>query len=141
MICDCIFTTGEVPRVTSFEKPDARLLEEHQGVKSVDPVRDDQSLAVLSGDDLLLICGCCHSGIVNTMELVKAQFGRYPSIVAGGLHMESADDGRIAATVDALKAAGVKKLIPGHCSGKKIGAAAAAAGIEVVPLHAGMRII
>ncbi len=141
MICDCIYTTGEVPRVTAFEKPDARLMEEHKGAMNVDPVKDDQSLVALSGDDLLLICGCCHSGIVNTMELVKAQFGRYPSIIVGGLHMESADSERINATVNAFRAAGVKKVIPGHCSGKKIEEAVAAAGIEVVPLHAGMRIL
>jgi 7,8-dihydropterin-6-yl-methyl-4-(beta-D-ribofuranosyl)aminobenzene 5'-phosphate synthase len=141
MICDCIFTTGEVPRVTAFEKPDGRLLVEHKGVLSVDPVRDDQSLVVRSGEDLMLICGCCHSGVVNTMELVKTQLGRYPSVIAGGLHLENADDSRIKATVDAFRSAGVRKLVPGHCSGKKIGEAAAAAGIEVVPLHAGMRLL
>jgi 7,8-dihydropterin-6-yl-methyl-4-(beta-D-ribofuranosyl)aminobenzene 5'-phosphate synthase len=55
--------------------------------------------------------------------------------------MEKADDGRIARTVEAFRTAGVKKIIPGHCSGKKIAEAAAAAGIEVVPLHAGMQLI
>lgn len=141
MICDSIFTTGEVPRVTPFERPDGLLMEAHKGARCVDPVRDDQSLVVLTGKDLVLVCGCCHAGIVNTMELVRAQFGRYPSIVAGGLHMEKADEGRIRATVDALRSAGVRKLVPGHCSGKRIGEAAAAAGIEVLPLHAGMRLI
>jgi metal-dependent hydrolase (beta-lactamase superfamily II) len=43
--------------------------------------------------------------------------------------------------VEAFRAAGVKKLIPGHCSGKRIGEAAAAAGLEVVLLHAGMQLV
>jgi len=141
MLCDTIWTTGEIPRVTAFEKPDDRLLVERKGALMVDPVRDDQSLVITTGNGLMLICGCCHSGVVNTMEHVKRTFGRYPFLIVGGLHMEKADDERIARTVKAFRAAGVKKLIPGHCSGKKIGAAAAAAGIEVVPLHAGMVIL
>jgi 7,8-dihydropterin-6-yl-methyl-4-(beta-D-ribofuranosyl)aminobenzene 5'-phosphate synthase len=141
MICDCIWTTGEIPRITAFEKPYSGFLEEHKGAMTVDQLRDDQSLVVLAGDRLMLVCGCCHSGIVNTMEHVRAQFGRYPETIVGGLHMESADDARIKATVEAFKAAGVKKLIPGHCSGKKIADAAKVAGIEVTSLHAGMMII
>jgi 7,8-dihydropterin-6-yl-methyl-4-(beta-D-ribofuranosyl)aminobenzene 5'-phosphate synthase len=141
MLCDTIWTTGEIPRVTAFEKPDDRLLVEHKGALMVDPVKDDQSLVVDTADGMMLICGCCHSGVVNTMEHVKRTFGHYPSIIVGGLHLEKADDERIARTVEAFRSAGVKKLITGHCSGKKIESAAAAAGIEVVPLHAGMQIV
>lgn len=140
-ICDGVYTTGEVPRVAPQEKPDPNFLAEEDGVLVTDPFRDDQSLVVETGDGLMLICGCCHAGLVNTLEHAKATFGRYPSTIAGGLHMEKADDARIRATVEAMKAAGVKRLIPGHCSGKKIAEAAAAAGIEVVPLYAGMRIL
>lgn len=141
MICDCIWTTGEVPRSTPFEKPDPYFQVEDGGVLVTDRLRDDQSLVVTTDDGLMLICGCCHSGLINTLEHVKNVFGEYPSAVVGGLHLETADEARIQATVAAMKSAGVKKLIPGHCSGKKIGEAAAAAGIEVVPLHAGMKIL
>jgi 7,8-dihydropterin-6-yl-methyl-4-(beta-D-ribofuranosyl)aminobenzene 5'-phosphate synthase len=141
MLCDTIWTTGEIPRVSAFEKPDDRLLVENKGALMVDPVKDDQSLVITTGDGLMLICGCCHSGIVNTLEHVKKTFGRYPATIVGGLHMENASEDRIARTVEAFSAAGVKKLIPGHCSGKKIAAAAAEAGIEVIPLHAGMQLI
>ena len=139
MICDCIWTTGAVPRAVPFEQPDPNFLE-GDGALAVDQFRDDQSLVVDSDAGLMLLCGCCHAGLVNTMEHVRKAFGRYPSIVAGGLHLEKAADERIAATVAALKAAGVSRFLPGHCSGKKIAVAAAAAGIEVVPLCAGMRI-
>ena len=140
-ICDGIATTGEVPRVIPFERPDGRLLEKYKDALHVDPLKDDQSLVVTTDEGLLLICGCCHAGVVNTLELVKSQHGRYPYAIAGGLHLGSADDARIAATIEAFRRAGVKKLIPGHCSGKKIGDAAAAAGIEVTPLYAGMRLV
>jgi Metal-dependent hydrolases of the beta-lactamase superfamily II len=119
MICDTIWTTGEIPRVTPFEKPDDRLLVEHKGALMVDPIRDDQSLVVETADGLMLICGCCHSGIVNTLEHVKTTFGRYPVTIVGGLHMEKADDERIARTIEAFRVAGVRKIVPGHCSGKR----------------------
>ena len=136
-----LWATGEIPRITPFEKPDSRFMEEHKGAMCTDPLKDDQSIVVDTGDGLMLISGCCHSGIVNTMLQVKALFRRYPTTIVGGLHLESADEARINATVEALKEAGVKKAILGHCSGKKIADALAQAGVEVVPLQAGMRIL
>jgi len=141
-ICGGVWATGEIPRVTSFETPDGRLMEEHKGALCTDQIKDDQSVVIDTGKDgLMLICGCCHSGIVNTLLYVKTLLGRYPTTVVGGLHMGRADETRIALTVEALKEAGVKKVIPGHCSGKKISDALQYAGIEVVPLLAGMRIL
>ncbi len=140
-ICGGLWATGEIPRITPFEKPDGRFTEEHKGAMCTDLIKDDQSIVVDTGDGLMLICGCCHSGIVNTMLQVKALFGHYPTTIVGGLHLESADEARISTTVEVLKEAGVKKAILGHCSGKKIMAALELAGVEVVQVQAGMRIL
>lgn len=141
-ICGGLWATGEIPRVTPFEAPESRFMEAHKGTMFPDQIKDDQSIVVDAGDEgLMLICGCCHSGIVNTMLHVKALFGRYPTTIVGGLHMENATDTRINATVEALKEAGVKKAILGHCSGTKIMDALRPAGIEVVQLEAGMQIL
>jgi 7,8-dihydropterin-6-yl-methyl-4-(beta-D-ribofuranosyl)aminobenzene 5'-phosphate synthase len=140
-ICGGLWATGEIPRVTPFETPDSRFMEAHRGAMSPDHLQDDQSIVVDTGDGLMLICGCCHSGIVNTILQVKVLFGRYPTTIVGGLHMESATDTKINATVEALKEAGVKRAILGHCSGTKIMDALRQAGVEVVQLEAGMRIL
>lgn len=140
-ICGGLWATGEIPRVTPFEVPQSRFMEEHKGAKCTDYLKDDQSIVVDTGHGLMLISGCCHSGVVNTILQVKALFGRYPTTIVGGLHMESADEARIAATVEALKEAGVKKAILGHCSGTKIMDALRQAGVEVLPLEAGMCIL
>jgi len=141
-ICGGLWATGEIPRVTPFEVPESQFMEEHKGAMCSDLLKDDQSIVVETGcDGLMLICGCCHAGIVNTMLYVRTLFGRYPSTIVGGLHMEKADESRITSTTEALKEAGVKKAILGHCSGGKIMDAFRQAGIEVVPLLAGMRLL
>jgi 7,8-dihydropterin-6-yl-methyl-4-(beta-D-ribofuranosyl)aminobenzene 5'-phosphate synthase len=132
-----VYTTGEVGRSTPYEKPQPDLLD--MGMHP-DPVVDDQSLVIFRDGEMALLCGCCHAGIVNTMECVKRQHGRYPDIVAGGLHMEKASPERLSRTVEALRASGVKKVVAGHCSGDTVIMSLASAGMEAARLASGMRI-
>jgi 7,8-dihydropterin-6-yl-methyl-4-(beta-D-ribofuranosyl)aminobenzene 5'-phosphate synthase len=138
---DGISTTGEIKRVMPYETPQPDLLAERDGAMTTDPVRDDQSLVVPSNDGTLLLCGCCHAGIVNTLESVKHRSGEYPAALAGGLHLEKADHGRLSSTTEALRAAGVKKVLSGHCSGDAILSYLSPAGIVAGRLTAGMRIL
>ncbi len=57
-----IYLTGEVPRKTSFEKPDHRLFAEVDGKTSQDIFLDDQSLILDTEKGLILILGCAHCG-------------------------------------------------------------------------------
>lgn len=136
-----VSTTGEIRRVTACERPQPDLLVESDGALEPDPVMDDQSLVVRNAGGMLLLCGCCHAGVVNTIESVKHRHGEYPALIAGGLHVEKASPGRISKTVKALKAAGVEKAIAGHCSGSLIGASLARAGIGAERLASGMSIM
>jgi 7,8-dihydropterin-6-yl-methyl-4-(beta-D-ribofuranosyl)aminobenzene 5'-phosphate synthase len=138
---DGISTTGEIERVTPHETPQPDLLVERDGVLATDPVRDDQSLVICSEDTRLLLCGCCHAGIVNTITTVKRESGAYPSTVIGGLHLEMADPARLSSTAESLRAAGVKKVLSGHCSGDTIRAYLSSAGIESGRLAAGIRVL
>ncbi len=131
-----VYTTGEVGRATPYEEPQPDLLDSRM---LPDPVMDDQSLVVYRDGEMVLLCGCCHAGIVNTMECVRRQHGRYPHVVAGGLHMEKASPERLSCTVEAMRAAGVKKVVAGHCSGDII-RPLASAGIEAVRLASGMQV-
>lgn len=140
-ITDSIWTSGEIPRVTAYEEPDQSLLMEWKGCVFTDPLKDDMSLVIKGEGDMVLLCGCCHSGIVNTIEYIRQQFGEYPHTIAGGLHMHAANGERLAKTAEALKAAGVKKVIAGHCSGEKVLQCLPDMGIGCERLHAGKRIV
>lgn len=136
-----ISTTGEIERITPYETPQSNLLVEKEGLLVTDQVCDDQSLILRIEDTTMLLCGCCHAGIVNTVASVKSKSGSYPSIIVGGLHLNAADPARLTATAKALSAAGIKKVISGHCSGDAIQAYLPLEGIEAVRLTAGARIL
>ena len=112
-----VFLTGEVPRVTAFEEGDAGLFCDDAGCVR-DGIPDDQSLVVVTAKGLLLLLGCCHAGVVNTLELAREKTG-VPEVYAviGGCHLAFSPQTQIDATLKALKKYGVKKICAGHCTG------------------------
>lgn len=136
-----IRTTGSIDRVTLFEEPQQDLLYKWRGAAFTDPLKDDQSLVVESNARLILLCGCCHAGIVNTLEQVKRQHGRYPDIIAGGLHLEKARPEQITRSAEAIRNAGVSHVIAGHCSGDDIVESLRANNVSTTHLLAGMHVI
>ncbi len=112
-----VFLTGEVPRRTSFEEGDAGLFCDLAGCRR-DTVLDDQSLVIVTGKGLLLLLGCCHAGVVNTLELAREKTGVGEVYgVVGGCHLAFSSQPQIDATIKALKKYGLKKVSPGHCTG------------------------
>ena len=112
-----IFLTGEVPRLTGFERGDAGLFCDESGCQS-DRVPDDQSLAVVTDKGLVLLLGCCHAGVVNTLEQARIKTGVSEIYaVIGGCHLAFSPQSQIDATVQALSRYGVKKICAGHCTG------------------------
>ena len=112
-----IFLTGEVPRITPFEKGDAGLFCDLSGCRP-DQVPDDQSLVMVTPKGLLLLLGCCHAGVVNTVELARKRTGvDQLYAVIGGCHLAFSSDAQTMATVKALRRYGVTKVCAGHCTG------------------------
>ncbi len=117
-----IWTTGEVPRTNDFEKLTGNLTKVHtikDRKKIPDEVEDDLSLIFqLKDGSVVILAGCCHSGIVNTMNHVTTITGS-SSIVAvvGGLHLYNASKERLAKTIDYLKGYPLTTLAPCHCTG------------------------
>ena len=112
-----MFLTGEVPRESRFEEGDAGIFSDLSGCRR-DQVPDDQSLVIVTKRGLLLLLGCCHAGVINTMELARKKTGVEEVYgVVGGCHLGFSSQAQINATVKALKGHGVKKICAGHCTG------------------------
>ena len=112
-----ICLTGEVPRVTDFESGDQGLYCDSDG-QEFDNTPDDQSLLLETEKGFVLILGCCHAGLVNTVEHVAAMTGRRDMYaVIGGTHLGFCSLEQIAKTVKALRNMGIKKLAASHCTG------------------------
>jgi 7,8-dihydropterin-6-yl-methyl-4-(beta-D-ribofuranosyl)aminobenzene 5'-phosphate synthase len=118
-----VHLTGEIPRRRAFETGDAHLYVRESGELRKDPLRDDQSVVVETAEGLALILGCCHSGLVNTIDHVRATLpGKPIHTVIGGTHLGFAPPEQLRETIAALKDLSVKRLGLSHCTGLPAGA-------------------
>lgn len=107
------FLTGPIPR-NSFEDPGGNFFHD-QACTKADCVSEEQALLTLDG---VLISGCCHAGIINTLQYCRQQAPEiHVHTIVGGLHLRSASTERLNKTADFLRAYGVKKLYLLHCTG------------------------
>jgi 7,8-dihydropterin-6-yl-methyl-4-(beta-D-ribofuranosyl)aminobenzene 5'-phosphate synthase len=112
-----LFLTGEVPRVTSFETGDQGLYRDCTG-QELDATPDDQSLILETERGLVVLLGCCHAGLVNTLEHIAYLSGRRDIYaVIGGTHLGFCGQNQLDLTVSALKERGVQKVAASHCTG------------------------
>jgi 7,8-dihydropterin-6-yl-methyl-4-(beta-D-ribofuranosyl)aminobenzene 5'-phosphate synthase len=112
-----VHVTGEIPRVMNFEDVGGPFYLDHVCAQP-DPVADDQALYVESADGIVVLLGCAHAGVVNTLEHVSRITGRKRvHAVLGGMHLLRASRSRIEATGDALERFKVRVIAPGHCTG------------------------
>jgi len=117
-----ILVTGQVPRITPFEHPQVELEIERNGRLEPDLILDDQGLVMdLEDRGLVVVSGCGHAGIVNTILYAQRITGRNRlCAVLGGFHLCEPDfDPIIDKTVAELKKLSPEVLVPMHCTGWK----------------------
>ncbi len=111
------YITGEIPRRTVFEDEGGPFFLDEECTEP-DPLKDDQALYLTSSRGTIVVLGCAHSGVVNTLEYVSQLTERTPiHAVLGGMHLLHASEERIERTADALARYGVELIAPCHCTG------------------------
>jgi len=119
---DLILTTGEVARTTPFEKGFPSAEAKIGGNWVVDPFHDDQGLIVnVKGKGLVVLSGCAHAGIINTVEHARKITGvTKVHAVLGGFHLTGPlFDPIIQPTINEMKRINPNYIIPMHCTGWK----------------------
>lgn len=121
-LCDGVVTTGEVPRTNDFEKLTGNLTKittEINGNEVFDELTDDLSIIFRMADDsIVLLTGCCHSGIVNTTQhAMKLSATSDVKGIVGGLHLHDASKYRLEKTVEFLSGLSFSTIAPCHCTG------------------------
>jgi 7,8-dihydropterin-6-yl-methyl-4-(beta-D-ribofuranosyl)aminobenzene 5'-phosphate synthase len=117
---DLILTLGEVERVTDFEKGFPWAEAKIHGKWVVDPFHDDQGIAVnIKGKGLVVLGGCSHAGIINTITYAQKASGiEKVHAVLGGFHLTGPlFEPIIGKTVDEMKRIGPDFVVPMHCTG------------------------
>ncbi|MEJ2719171.1 MAG: MBL fold metallo-hydrolase [Deltaproteobacteria bacterium] len=117
---DTVLATGQIPRVTSFEIGFPGAVMEVEGELVTDPIEDDQSLVVNLGEKgLVVISGCAHSGIVNSVLYAQKLTGvsRVNSVI-GGFHLTGPVMApMIEPTIQEMKNLAPELIVPMHCTG------------------------
>ena len=117
-LSDSMMTTGEIPMVTDYEEVDHNLYVRESGGQRPDSLADDLALIIDTEFGLVVILGCAHRGIVNTLRHAQKLTGKeliYAAI--GGTHLFRASEERLRKTVIALREMGVQRLGVSHCTG------------------------
>lgn len=117
-ISDQIMTTGEVPMSSGYEAIEKDLFVREAGVLRPDPLADDLALVIDTDFGLVVILGCAHRGIVNTLRHAQNLTGKeLVYAVIGGTHLFRASEERLDKTIADLKGMGIQKLGVSHCTG------------------------
>lgn len=119
-ITDDIVISGEVPMKTDFESvaPICFLKKNGQYISS--SVNDDQALFFITNMGLIIILGCAHRGMINTIMHARTITGIDDVfMVIGGTHLLNTSQRQQEETLEAIRKIGVKKVGVSHCTGMR----------------------
>jgi 7,8-dihydropterin-6-yl-methyl-4-(beta-D-ribofuranosyl)aminobenzene 5'-phosphate synthase len=117
-LSDRFLTTGEIPMLSDYEEIDSGLFDKETGEMLPDELKDDLALVIDTEYGLVVILGCAHHGMVNTLKHAQKLTGKelvYAAI--GGTHLLNTPRERWKKTVADLKSLGVQHLGVSHCTG------------------------
>ena len=117
-VADNIMTTGEIPMVTDYEEIDHAMFVKDDTGWHPDKLLDDLALIINTKLGLVVVLGCAHRGIINTLYHAQQLTGVKPIYaVLGGAHLISVSKERTRLTIAALKELSVQRLGLCHCTG------------------------
>lgn len=114
-----VYMSGEIPRETDFESGD---MGSRYGIRDgkVHPeiVLDDQCLVIQTDRGILMLLGCAHSGVINTINHVirKTETDKIWGII-GGTHLGFLGEDQLEKTIRSLRSYHIDHFIPAHCTG------------------------
>ena len=122
LLDDFFYLSGEIPRVTDFEKGRLDHLARTSTKAEWEPdplLMDERFLAAnIAGKGLIVFSSCSHAGAINVLLAAQKRFPTVPLYcIFGGLHLVGALEKIIPATIEHLKSFDLKQIIPCHCTG------------------------
>jgi len=107
--------------VTDFEAmPAERFFVKEEGKWQADELNDDLALVINTKPGLIVVLGCSHHGMINTLYHAQKITGRKEiRMVIGGCHLINSPVERIYKTIDALQTLDIQKIGVSHCTGQE----------------------
>jgi 7,8-dihydropterin-6-yl-methyl-4-(beta-D-ribofuranosyl)aminobenzene 5'-phosphate synthase len=123
LIGEHALVTGQIPRTTPFEKGSPNQVALIDDKWQPDPwIHDDQAIVMnVKNRGLVVLTGCGHAGVVNTLKCARDMTGvTQIHAVIGGFHLTGPIfEPIIGPTVQALKEFQPSIIVPQHCTGWK----------------------
>ena len=117
-VTEHLFTTGEITEGEEKRNIVSRIQRRIDGEWRTDDLRDDLSMVLRAREGLVLICGCCHAGILNTLAHARTAHGDKVHAVAGGIHMLSSSIDDVDRVIEVLESEyDSPTLWLNHCTG------------------------
>jgi 7,8-dihydropterin-6-yl-methyl-4-(beta-D-ribofuranosyl)aminobenzene 5'-phosphate synthase len=122
VFCDgMFFLSGEIPRVTSFERGLPRHFQKDEnGLWQPDPLLIDERFLMVNVRDkgLLVFTACSHAGVVNALKHARTCVPDQPiHMVMGGFHLAGPNEEIIPSTVNAMAEFNLQSIAAAHCTG------------------------
>jgi 7,8-dihydropterin-6-yl-methyl-4-(beta-D-ribofuranosyl)aminobenzene 5'-phosphate synthase len=112
-----VMTTGEIERTHLWEELNVFTIKK-DGKMLNDRIFDDQGVIINTKNGLVIISGCSHAGIINTIEhAIKLTGIKNVYCVIGGFHMIGPGEAKIERTINWLRQLKVQHIVPIHCTG------------------------
>jgi 7,8-dihydropterin-6-yl-methyl-4-(beta-D-ribofuranosyl)aminobenzene 5'-phosphate synthase len=122
-LAEGVWVSGEIPRGNDFEDTGGPFFLD-QSCRKPDPLADDQAMYIETPVGVVVLLGCAHAGLVNTLDYASQVTGLSRiHAVLGGMHLVNASENRINRSVAALRDYDVRVVGPAHCTGLKATAA------------------
>jgi 7,8-dihydropterin-6-yl-methyl-4-(beta-D-ribofuranosyl)aminobenzene 5'-phosphate synthase len=137
-----VWTSGEITGRNEFEgRSPHHFIRADDGGWLPDPYRDDMSLILEAPGGLVVVCGCCHAGLLNTLAQVRRSFSQEIIAIIGGTHLGSVEAASLEHAIAVLRAINPQRppeLYLNHCTGQRaLAVLAQAFGEQVYPCPAG----
>lgn len=112
-----LYYLGEIPRVHDFDHAAHKAVAHLDGVEAPDALLDDTALAYTSDAGLVVVTGCAHAGVCNTIAHARDVTGESRvRAVIGGFHLQNTAPGRLARIGEFLAELELEALYPCHCT-------------------------
>ena len=124
-IADKIVTTGEIPLTNDFESieppENMRRYIKRKDWREDDLILDDSALVVDSAQGLIVVLGCAHRGIINTLHHAQRITGKEKILaVLGGAHLHDATEAHLRFVIKSLKKLELQIVALNHCTGLSV---------------------
>lgn len=116
-IFDEMYITGEILRTNNFEDTGGPFFLDQLGEIS-DNIIDDLAIWFETEKGLVVVTGCAHAGIVNTIDFIlsKSTSKKIYAII-GGFHLVNSEQDRVLKTIEYLENKSPEIIVPLHCTG------------------------